>query len=388
MMRRLIFVLQLGAAAALGLSPTRASRAQGVVRPRARAAVAVAEPPTAARAAPSTASNSISSEEPLHVLISGAGVGGLALANYLHFAQERGVPITYTVLEKTSEFRRFGGPIQLASNALREFQEINPTLYTEIEARATWTGNRTNGIKDGVRDEWYARFDLKTPAEIRGMPFTCVVDRPDLQNILLSRTKEHVRNGAGVASYVHDGNGVLATLEGGETVRGDVIVGADGIWSSIRATMRGEPAKGEGSGVSYSGYTVFAGELAYSGMDPASGYTVYIGPQQYFVITDVGNGRYQWYAFLAREADSEASEPKPEGASLYLQDLFKGWSPDIHAILRVTTEDEIAQRDLYDRPPSVLKPWGDGKATLIGDAVRFLFSFRKPFITYNSHHKG
>ena len=28
-------------------------------------------------------------------------------------------------------------------------------------------------------------------------------------------------------------------------VRGDVIVGADGIWSSVRATMRGEPAKGE-----------------------------------------------------------------------------------------------------------------------------------------------
>lgn len=48
-------------------------------------------------------------------------------------------------------------------------------------------------------------------------------------------------------------------------VRGDVLVGADGIWSAVRAAMRNEPAKGEGSGVSYSGYTVFAGELTYGG---------------------------------------------------------------------------------------------------------------------------
>ena len=44
------------------------------------------------------------------------------------------------------------------------------------------------------------------------------------------------------------------------------------------------------------GYTVFAGELNYGGGDPECGYKVYIGPGQYFVITDIGRGRYQWYA--------------------------------------------------------------------------------------------
>jgi zeaxanthin epoxidase len=126
------------------------------------------------------------------------------------------------------------------------------------------------------------------------MPFTCVVDRPDLQSILLSRTQPHVRNAASVDSYIHEGNGLIVTLEDGQKVHGDVLVGADGIWSSVRAAMRGEPARGDGSGVSYSGYTVFAGELEYGGQDPTSGYTVYIGPQQYFVITDIGKGRYQW----------------------------------------------------------------------------------------------
>jgi len=96
---------------------------------------------------------------------------------------------------------------------------------------------------------------------------------------------------------------------------------------------------------------------------------VYIGPQQYFVITDIGRGNYQWYAFLAREADSEKSEPKPEGASPYLQKLFEGWSDEVHDILRATQEHEIEQRDLYDRPPSVLKPWTDGHVALLGDAI-------------------
>lgn len=63
----------------------------------------------------------------------------------------------------------------------------------------------------------YAMFDLKTPAEERGMPFTCVVERPDLQEILLARLAEGVvQNAAGVASYAQGADGpVTVTLEDG-----------------------------------------------------------------------------------------------------------------------------------------------------------------------------
>merc|ERR1712071_339767 len=127
--------------------------------------------------------------------------------------------------------------------------------------------------------------------------------------------------------------------------------------------------RGEGSGVAYSGYTVFAGELAYDSFDNGQvGYKVYIGPGQYFVITDIGNGRYQWYAFLAREPGSADREEKPDGNVKYLGDIFTGWSEDIHHILTATKEHEIEQRDLYDRPPSVAKPWTKGSAALLGDS--------------------
>lgn len=310
----------------------------------------------------------ITEENPLKVLIAGAGVGGLALAKSL----SKNPKMEVVVLERTDEFKRFGGPIQLASNALQVLKEMDVEVFEQVMEKFTYTGNKENGIKDGIRNEWYAKFDLASPAEERKMPYTGVIERPDLQDIYLNNLpKGVVQNGDGVSTYTTDPQTgqVTVELESGRKVTGDVLIGADGIWSSVRAKMHGNPMRGDGSGASYSGYTVFAGELNYDSPDNGDvGYKVYIGPSQYFVITDIGKGRYQWYAFLARPPGSVIDE-KPEGSSKYLQDLFTGWSEEIHAILKVTKEDEIEQRDLYDRPPSVRKPWTDGQVALLGDGV-------------------
>merc|ERR1719261_410422 len=310
----------------------------------------------------------ISEKNPLKVMIAGGGVGGLSLAKAL----SKNPNMEVLVLERADKFKRFGGPIQLASNALKAISEMDTDVYDKIMDKFTFTGDKENGIKDGIRTEWYAKFDLASPAEARDMPYTGVIERPDLQEIYLNNLEEGtVQNGNGVVTYSTDSatGRVTAELESGETVTGDVLIGADGIWSAVRSTMHGTPAKGDASGCTYSGYTVFAGELNYDSPDNGQvGYKVYIGPQQYFVITDIGNGRYQWYAFLAR-APGSVNDPKPEGSSKYLQDLFEEWSPEIHAILKVTKEDEIEQRDLYDRPPSIAKPWTQDHVALLGDGI-------------------
>lgn len=313
-------------------------------------------------------SDKISTENPLRVVIAGAGVGGLALANSLSHIPH----IDVKVIERTDEFKRFGGPIQLASNALQVMKNMDQNIFDQVMEKFTFTGDKINGIKDGIRNEWYAKFDLGGPARDRGMPYTGVIERPDLQNIFLEALpKGIVSNGDGVASYEENSDGSISVvLDSGNKIESDVLIGADGIWSAVRATMRNEPMRGDGSGVAYSGYTVFAGELAYDSFDNGEvGYKVYIGPGQYFVITDIGKGNYQWYAFLARQPGSAEYEEKPDGSAPFLKNIFEGWSDDIHHILDATKENEIEQRDLYDRPPSVLKPWTKGNVALLGDSV-------------------
>ena len=184
----------------------------------------------------------------------------------------------------------------------------------------------------------------------------------------------------------------VITQDGKEAKGFDVLVGADGIWSAVRAQMWGEGPK-PGT-CTYSGYTLFAAETV---MPPDSvffqsesyydvGYKVYIGPGKYFVTSDVGSGRIQWYAFLALPAGSKAlrdaastscnidslsdKEVIQESCNVnYLQEQFAGWTEEIHACLRNTPENIIEQRDLYDRKPSLMKSWSQGHVTMLGDAV-------------------
>lgn len=126
-----------------------------------------------------------SAQIPLKIAVAGAGVGGVLLGCAL---EKKGFNVT--VFEKTAKFSRFGGPIQLASNALSCVNSISPELFDEIMTRFTFTGTRKCGIKDGIRNEWYSVFDaIKNLAQWNSLPYTGVIDRPDLQEILLKSMK-------------------------------------------------------------------------------------------------------------------------------------------------------------------------------------------------------
>jgi len=135
-------------------------------------------------------------------------------------------------------------------------------------------------------------------------------------------------------------------------------------------------------GCTYSGYTVFAGETILSTEDYfETGYKVYIGPQRYFVTSDVGDGRIQWYAFFALPPGSKkapsgwggtertSQEDEEENLVQYIKSLHEGWSPEVHYVLDNTPSESVEQRDLYDRSPELLRSWAEGNVCLMGDAV-------------------
>lgn len=231
------------------------------------------------------------------------------------------------------------------------------------------------------------------------MPYTGVIDRPDLQEILLDECRQikpdFIQNGNGVIGYENLDDGVSVTLADGTTATADVLVGSDGIWSAVRNQMYDEGGikstsanKKTRQGCTYSGYTVFAGETVLKTDDYYdTGYKVYIGPKRYFVTSDVGNGRIQWYAFFAlppgskkapsgwggseREGQADVEENLVE----YVKSLHEGWSDEVMTVLDATKPESVEQRDLYDRAPEFLRSWADGNVVLMGDAVHGMYLY-------------
>eukprot|EP00930_Biecheleria_cincta_P100849 TRINITY_DN92476_c0_g1_i1.p1 TRINITY_DN92476_c0_g1~~TRINITY_DN92476_c0_g1_i1.p1 ORF type:complete len:565 (+),score=107.91 TRINITY_DN92476_c0_g1_i1:86-1780(+) len=311
----------------------------------------------------------VTEANPLRVIVAGGGVGGLMTAKALTTVPT----LKVSMLEQATQFARFGGPIQLASNALSTIREIDEDLFNTLMTKFTFTGHRKNGLVDGLRTEWYCPFDaMKTAADQFDLPYTGVVDRPDLQEVLLQKLPEGTcTNAKRVTGYkiLPDHQGVEVTCADNTKYECDVLIGADGIWSATRAQMFGEPAKGPGSGCNYSGYVVFAGETVYQPEDYWDvGYKVYMGPSRYFVCSDVGRGRIQWYAFVSLPENAEIPEENAAKKE-YTKNAFFGWSQQVLDLIEATPAGCIEDRALYDRAPSFFKSWADGPVCLLGDAV-------------------
>ncbi len=302
------------------------------------------------------------------VCIAGGGIGGLFTAVTL---RKQGYDVA--IYERTSEYRPFGGPIQIASNGLEAVSRIDQGLHDDILAAANCIGDRKNGLKDGKSNEWFATFDLKSPAERRGQHPSVVIDRPVLQDLLLRRVSDCVTKGVevvgceqhdGVEGSSHPHGSVTALLADGGRHEADFLVGSDGLKSKMRTVLN--PSEGPPS---WSGYTCFAAIAYCTPHDLAEvGYKVFLGRRKYFVSVDVGGGRIQWYAFLNIPPGGVPEGcRKGEGALDFLRPEFEGWSDEVFQLIDATPFDEVEQRDLYDRPPQVT--WATNRVCLLGDAA-------------------
>ncbi|PON39790.1 Zeaxanthin epoxidase [Parasponia andersonii] len=298
-------------------------------------------------------------EKKLKVLVAGGGIGGLVFALA---AKRKGFEVL--VFEKDLSAIRgegqYRGPIQIQSNALAALEAIDLDVAEEVMRVGCVTGDRINGLVDGVSGTWYVKFDTFSPAAERGLPVTRVISRMSLQQILARAVGEEIiMNESNVVNFEDHGDKVTVILENGQRYEGDLLVGADGIWSKVRKNLFGQTE------AIYSGYTCYTGIADFVPADIETvGYRVFLGHKQYFVSSDVGAGKMQWYAF---HKELPGGVDGPNGKRERLLKIFEGWCENVIDLIVATEEDVILRRDIYDRTPTLT--WGKGRVTLLGDSI-------------------
>lgn len=319
----------------------------------------VVDPPSSASASGSKTLDPTLAKSPFKVIVAGAGIGGLVFALG---ARNRGIDVEVyerdlTAIRGEGQYR---GPIQVQSNALAALEAVDVEMAEKVMAEGCVTGDRINGLCDGLTGEWYIKFDTFTPAAEGGLPVTRVISRMTLQQILVDAVGSGIiQNNVTVVDFKDEGHQVAVELSDGRTVYGDMLLGADGIRSKVRDLLIGQ------SDPTYSDYTCYTGICDFIPADIETvGYRVFLGHRQYFVSSDVGHGKMQWYAFYNEPAGG--TDP-PNGRKDRLMQLFGKWCDGVVDLIQATPEADVLRRDIYDRIP--IFQWSKGRVTLLGDAA-------------------
>ncbi|HXE50165.1 MAG TPA: 3-hydroxybenzoate 6-monooxygenase [Ramlibacter sp.] len=172
---------------------------------------------------------------PLNLIIAGGGIGGLAAAYVLGRAGHR-----VTVLEQASSFGEIGAGIQLGPNIFKMFEYLGLTRAVNRVAFFP-PGLGMNDVRTG---EKVIRVPLgNTAFGAYGYPYG-VIYRVDMHDVFLHACKAlptvTLLTSSKVESFEQDGSGVRARLANGETLQGDALIGADGLWSRIREAVVGD----------------------------------------------------------------------------------------------------------------------------------------------------
>lgn len=218
----------------------------------------------------------------LKVVVIGAGLGVLACAIA---CRQHGLEVT--VLERTPEIRPVGAGIQLPSNASRIMRHLG--LYDKLSQHgAVVVQNHT--LRSYRTGEVLARKTAGSKmAETYGDEWM-VIHRAEYQKLLL---EEATRIGVYVRTDCHvirlNGSCTSAVLQTAEEVFGDAIIGADGLWSSVRTAVLGaESPPSETGDLAYRGtFTaaqLYASEKREIGeLLENSDVQVWLGPEKHVV---------------------------------------------------------------------------------------------------------
>jgi 2-polyprenyl-6-methoxyphenol hydroxylase-like FAD-dependent oxidoreductase len=198
---------------------------------------------------------------------------------------------------------------------------------------------------------------METPVRAIVPGGTIALERERLHHALQLALGVQVSLGKAVIGYESFADGVQVSLDGGETLEADLLVGADGLHSAVRGVMRGE------EDLRYSGQTSWRAIVDQVDTVQPDRFTESWGAGQRFGIVPLGRRRVYWFAVMnAPPGGSDAGSTRDT-----LRARFAGWHAPIDELLAATHPEAIIRTDIFDRPP--VNRWIDGRAVLLGDAA-------------------
>jgi 2-polyprenyl-6-methoxyphenol hydroxylase-like FAD-dependent oxidoreductase len=281
------------------------------------------------------------------VAIAGAGIGGLTLAIAL---RRRGSPVT--VLEREPELRPAGAGLGLGPNAIAAFDRLG--LRSAI-GRAGAAINRS-AILDERGRLLGSEIDVSLLAQEIGAP-QMALHRGRLHDALLESLGPNVvRLGIAVAGYERRGDRMVVRGASGESIECDLLVGADGLHSVVRAQLIADGAP------RYAGYTSWRGVTASGSVEPPPRMSESWGRGERFGIVDIGFREIYWFAVANAPPGGVDGDVKRE-----LSSRFADWHEPIAEIIAATPADRIVRTDICDRNP--IECWHRDRVVLLGDAA-------------------
>jgi 2-polyprenyl-6-methoxyphenol hydroxylase-like FAD-dependent oxidoreductase len=306
----------------------------------------------------------------MHVLIAGGGVGGLALALMLH---QRGIGCT--VLEAAAEVKPLGVGINTLPHAIRELAALD--LLPALDG----VGIRTRELR------YLNRFGQEIWQEPRGIwaghevpQFS--IHRGHLHQVLWQAAearlpKDALLRNARLQGVTQNANGITAHLADGRSLSGDVLIGADGIHSVIRAALH--PDDG---GIRWNGIQMWRGAVEWPAFEGGDTMIVAGDMKEKLVLYPIGAGasaatRLTNWVVCAQIGDASKPPPRREDWSRpgQLEEVlahvarFRIPFLDVAALVRAT--GEFWEYPMCDRDP--LPFWTDRRVTLLGDAAHPMY---------------
>ncbi len=296
----------------------------------------------------------------MRVAVIGAGIGGLTAAAFL---SRDGHDVV--VYESVKELTEVGAGIIVSSNATRVIEALG---HGE-ELAAIGTSPQRMSFRRWQDDSEIAQSTLGPKATDRwGSPFYNVY-RPDMAEMLYKACPDVTfKFGERITGLTQNSDTVTLELSSGKSVEADIVIGADGIHSTVRTQLWGaQPSRFSG----IVAYRIILDATEVPGMAIES--TVRLGPGGHIVSYPIGRNSHLFNIVAITDDPSWEIESWNEPADLKtLRERFADWSPEVRGLLNKAT-DPIYRWALHDRQP--LEKWGSGLVTLLGDACHPMLPF-------------